>query len=57
MMMNLILYIYLITAYFFSGMVCWLAVVNNRKHRHNLRWQSPLIVALWPLWILLEIRA
>lgn len=54
--MNIILCIYLITAYLFSGVVCWLAVLKNYQRRYNSLWQSPLIVALWPVWILVEVR-
>lgn len=56
--MNIIFLLYLITAYIFSGFICWLAILKNCNRRFPPpRWQCPLIVTFWPIWILVEIKS
>lgn len=62
--MLIILFSYLATTYIFSGLVCWLAFLRNFNQISKLSgWQrlvvvltSPIIVVLWPIWIIIEIR-
>jgi hypothetical protein len=56
--MAVILFSYLTTAYIFSGLICLLALLSHLNRIGKLSmWRRLLVVALWPVWIMSEIRS
>lgn len=57
------LFVYSLSAYFFSGSICYLAEISSAKFSlRTLEWQryqrklaSLWIIMLWPIWIVDEI--
>lgn len=60
--MIVILLGYLVAAYVFSGLTCWLVFLRNFNHCSNLlRWQSffavlasSIIIISWPIWMIID---
>lgn len=62
--MIVILLGYLVSAYVFSGLTCWLVFLRNFNQCSNLsRWQrffavlaSSVIIIAWPIWIVIDTK-
>lgn len=59
--MTALLIAYSATAYFFSGSVCYVAVLNSlTKERENSQFSKVKkiwVTCLWPLWVMSQIKA